>query len=459
MTTRVGKIDDLRNDFRMGVITPVDALEDVIAQIGRIDPVINCMAELDVDGAMRGALASTKRWQLGVPVSDLDGVPVTLKDSVGASGLTWRHGTAPNANRAKATADSPPASRLRDAGAVIVGKTTMPDFGMLAAGVSSLYGVTRNPWNVERNTGGSSSGAGAALAAGIGFGAVGTDIAGSVRLPGAHCGLVALKPTHGRVPHTPVSNMRSAGPMGRYVRDVAGLFNVLAQPDIRDMACLPATEPYTSTARQNLKGLRVGVLEEMGYGPDVEAPVQNAVDAAAAVLQGGGADIQRIPAPFDSNPYPALDRVFQVRAWAELQSTPESKRHEVEEHVIAWAAAARDFDAARYHNDLAAVSSSAAHLVDKLSQVDLVLSPVLPIVGFSAESVGIDPGQPLAHCSFTCWFNQTGQPAITLCFGMEGGMPIGVQLVAPRFGDNLVLDVAGWLEERREFRMNWPLQD
>ena len=459
MNSRVGTIAELQNDYRHGRTTPSEVLEELIAHIDRVNPVINCMAEIDDEGARRAAAESTKRWESGDPTSDLDGVPITLKDSINAIGLTWRHGVAANANRVKATVDAPPAAKLRQAGAVIVGKTTMPDFGMLAAGVSSLYGVTRNPWDIQRNTGGSSAGAGAAVAAGVGFGAVGTDIAGSVRLPAAHCGLVALKPTHGRIPHTPVSNIRSAGPMARNVDDVAKLFNVLAQPDTRDSGCLPVAEPFSSRGRFDLKGLKIGVLTDMGYGSPIEAPVLATVNAAAGALLDGGAAIEQIPAPFSADPYAALDRVFQVRAWTELQSIPETNRHKVNEHVAAWAVGARDLTASQYHEDLATVSSAASILTDRLGGVDLVLSPVIPVVGFAAEAVGVDPEQPLAHCSFTCWFNQTGHPAIALCFGMQDGMPIGVQLVAPRFGDNLALEIAGWLEKQRSFHMDWPLQD
>jgi amidase/aspartyl-tRNA(Asn)/glutamyl-tRNA(Gln) amidotransferase subunit A len=164
---------------------------------------------------------------------------LTIKDSVHAVGTPWRHGCAANADVPDSTFDSPPAARLKEAGAVIVGKTTMPDFGMMAAGVSSLYGITRNPWDTSRNSGGSSAGAGAALASGIGFSAVGTDIAGSVRLPASYNGVFALKPSLGRIPIYPPFLGRVTGPMTRTVSDAALAMTALTKPDTRDYMALP----------------------------------------------------------------------------------------------------------------------------------------------------------------------------------------------------------------------------
>ncbi|WP_173007855.1 amidase family protein [Mycolicibacterium sp. P1-18] len=235
----------VREAYRNGGLTPVDVLRGTLARIEARNRAVNAMAYVDADGAATAAEAAARRWAAGSPLGPLDGLPVTIKDSVHAVGTPWRHGCAANADLPDSTFDSPPAARLKEAGAVIVGKTTMPDFGMMAAGVSSLYGVTRNPWNPARSTGGSSSGAGAALASGIGFSSVGTDIAGSVRLPAGHCGLVALKPTQGRVPHTAPSTMRSAGPMGRTVDDVMDMFDVLSGDDVRDLWSLaPSSVPH-----------------------------------------------------------------------------------------------------------------------------------------------------------------------------------------------------------------------
>src|ERR1700680_4363011 len=183
------------------------------------------------------ATSSARRGRAGDPLSPLDGVPITIKDNIATRGVPTPIGTAAG-DMTPAAADAPPSARVREAGCVLVGKTAMPDYGMLASGVSSLHGITRNPWNLARNTAGSSSGAGAAIVAGYGPLALGTDIGGSVRLPAAYNGIFALKPSLGRVPIYPPYLGRVTGPMTRNVRDAALLLRELAKPDPRDYMSL-----------------------------------------------------------------------------------------------------------------------------------------------------------------------------------------------------------------------------
>jgi amidase/aspartyl-tRNA(Asn)/glutamyl-tRNA(Gln) amidotransferase subunit A len=340
---------------------------------------------------------------------------------------------------------------------VIVGKTTMPDFGMMAAGVSSLYGITRNPWDLSRNPGGSSAGAGAGLAAGIGYGSVGSDIAGSVRLPAAHCGLVALKPTQGRVPHLAPSTMRSAGPMARTVDDLIDLYRVITRPDARDTWSLPPEPDDHIRAPIDPVGLRIGVLTDLGYGVAPVEDVLRVVRDATAALAAAGAVIEKVPPPFDEDPYPALDRIFQVRARTEWESLGEEVRALVIPAVADWAAEAADFTATQSSRDTETVMAAQARLRERLSGFDFVISPVIPVVGFPAENVGLDPARPLAHCGFTAWFNQTAQPASSVCFGMADGCPIGIQIAGRRFDDQGVLRMTKWIEDHRPFPMPWPV--
>jgi len=472
----------VRESFLAGTLTPVQLLEATLDRIAEADPVLNAMADLAGDSARAAAEAATRRWAAGQPLGELDGVPVTVKDSVRTVGLAWRHGSAAYADLPVSSTDAPPAARLKEAGAVIVGNTTMPDFGMLAAGVSSLYGITRNPWDPTRSPGGSSAGGGASLAAGIGFGSVGSDIAGSVRLPAAQCGLVALKPTQGRVPHLPVSTMRSAGPMARSVDELTALYRVLSRPDPRDVWSLPPEpadhrpdhRPEHRAEPLHPAGLRVGLLTELGHGPVPTAPVLAAVHAAAAAFHSAGATVEPVAAPFGpgsgsgglgsggsggsgADPYLALDRLFQVRARAEFEALSPERRELVLPAVADWAAEAAGRTAVAFSRDTDAVLAAQELLRERLSGFDLVLSPVLPMVGFAAEAVGADPTRPLAHTGFTAWYNQTGQPAAALCFGMDDGCPVGVQLAGRRFHDQLVLRAAGWLEAQRPFPMSWPV--
>jgi amidase/aspartyl-tRNA(Asn)/glutamyl-tRNA(Gln) amidotransferase subunit A len=448
--------DAIRAAYRSGAVTPVDVLELTMARIEARNPAINALAHVDAAGARIAAEASARRWAANTPRGALDGLPVTIKDSVHAVGTPWRHGCAANADLPDSTFDAPPAARLKEAGAVIVGKTTMPDFGMMAAGVSSLYGITRNPWDLSRNTGGSSAGAGAALAAGIGFSAVGSDIAGSVRLPAGHCGLVALKPTQGRIPHTAPSTMRSAGPMGRTVDAVMDMYDVLTGPDARDLWSL-APEP-SPTSREALapRGLRIGVLTETGPGFSADDSVSAVLADAVAALEDAGADVSAMTPVFSEDPYPALDRLFQVRAATELESIHADLRHLVHPTIRQWCAPGADYSATDFTRDGEAVARSAERMRAACAAFDYVISPVLPTVGFAAEDCGPDPAYPLAHCGFTAWFNQTAQPAAALCFGMSDGMPVGIQVIGPRFADRHVLRLTKWLEHKRPVTIAWP---
>ncbi|MFZ1428980.1 MAG: amidase family protein, partial [Geminicoccaceae bacterium] len=254
-------IAGLARAYRSREVSPVEITRATAERVEQANPLLNALWSIHLDDALASAAASEERWRHVRPLGPLDGVPVTIKDSIHKNGWPWMHGTAANRNRPPSSFDAPPAARLAEAGAVTLAKTVMPDFGLLASGVSSAFGIVRNPWRTDASPGGSSAGAGASLAAGIGFASVGSDIAGSVRLPASQCGLVALKPTQGRIPHLAPSTMRSAGPMARNVADAAALLTVLAGADPRDTLALPPeATPFEATLAGEVRGLRIGLL-------------------------------------------------------------------------------------------------------------------------------------------------------------------------------------------------------
>src|SRR5215471_677808 len=272
---------ELSDAFRTRELSPVEVTRDVLARIEACEPKLNAMYIVDAEKALAQAAASEKRWIEGSPLSALDGVPITIKDIVATKGDPVPIGSAA-ADFTPAAIDQPPAARVREAGCVILGKTTMPDFGMLASGVSSLHGTTRNPWNLERNTAGSSSGAAAAITAGYGPLALGTDIGGSVRLPAAYVGIFALKPSLGRVPIYPPYLGRVTGPMTRNTRDAALLLHELAKPDPRDYMSLPyEARDWAALLRPDVKGKKFGLVLDIGAGIKVQPAVRAAVQKAA----------------------------------------------------------------------------------------------------------------------------------------------------------------------------------
>lgn len=253
--------------------------------------------------------------------------------------------------------------------------------------------------------------------------------------------------------------MRSAGPMARSVDDLIDLHHVSSRSDPRSL-------PYEHTAHIHVPltpaGLKIGAMLDMGYGHSVREPVAAVVRNAAAQLSVAGADVTEMPPVFTYDPYPALDRLFQVRARTEREAIPEARRFEVQPAVAQWAYGAASYSATDFSGHRLG-DAVAGLLRAKTSEFDFVISPVIPTVGFGAKEVGLDPLQPLGHFSFTARFNQTAQLASALCFGFStplgtnSGMPIGIQVVGPRFAHQAVLRLTRWLETQREIAMDWPV--
>ena len=444
--------------FRAREVSPVEVVDATLDRIEQSNREINALWSIRAEAARDAAKAAEARFAKGEPAGALDGIPATLKDSIHVTGWPYLHGTAANEGRAASTFDAPPAARTLEAGAILLAKTTMPDFGLLAAGVSSAFGIVRNPWDPSTNTGGSSAGAGAALATGFCHLAVGTDIAGSVRLPAAHCGVVALKPTQGRIPHLVPSTTRSAGPMARNVADVAFYLTTLAGFDNRDSGALaPENIAYHERLDADMKGRRVGLLLSMGYGAPVEPVVQDVVRAAAQALADAGAIVEEVAPPFAYDAYEAIDLSLQVRGLAEYRSFTREQQARVLPQVRDWSLKAEGIDGAAYFDLLTRIEASKLELLAAIDRYDFLVTPTLPCVAFPAEQVGLDVETPLAHATFTALFNQTGQPALSLPFGHDAkNRPIGVQVVGRRLDDLGVLQVGAALEKLRRPMPAWP---
>jgi amidase/aspartyl-tRNA(Asn)/glutamyl-tRNA(Gln) amidotransferase subunit A len=440
-------------------LSPVEVLEATLAHAEAVNPIVNALFSIRPEEARAAARASEARWRAGTPLGPLDGVPTTVKDSVAMTGWPYHHGIGANRDAPASTFDSPPAARLKEGGAVVFAKTAMPDGGLLASGVSSLFGVTRNPWGLAFNTGGSSSGAGASLACGLGCVSVGSDIAGSVRLPASHCGLAALKPTQGRIAHLSSDIMRSAGPMGRTIGDIAAMLTVIGQPDVRDAWCLPGEGvAYESRLDRDLKGVRIGVLTDMGFGPKAEVEVLAVVEAAGRALAEAGAVVEPMLALVDHDAYAPIDRVLQVRGLAEYRALPQHGPDDFSSTVLSWCRPAEGYTALDYGAALQEIARIRARVIAAFDGLDYVISPTLPMVNFAAEAPCVDEAVPLGHATFTALFNQTGQPATSVCFGFDARrLPIGVQVVGHRFDDLGVLQVSRALERARPVAMDWPV--
>src|SRR4051812_12566167 len=306
---------DLIAGYRARQFSPSEVLDDLLSHIAAWEPHIKALYAFDPKAARAVAKASTDRWHRDEPTGVLDGVPVTIKDNIATKGQPVPLGAA-SVPLVPAERDAPPAARLREAGAVIFSKTTMPDYGMLSSGLSSFHPLTRNPWDLSKNPGGSSAGAGAAGAAGYGPLHLGTDIGGSVRLPAAWCGLVGLKPSLGRVPIDPCYVGRVAGPMTRTGGDAALVMRGLSKPDPRDGMRLPAPTIHLKAPGKNPhrrdgmslpahtinwkalekspRKLRIGLMLDPGAGQPLEQPVRDVAVNAAKAFESAGAVITEV---------------------------------------------------------------------------------------------------------------------------------------------------------------------
>jgi len=454
---------ELSAHYAGGSLSPVEVARACLARIEACEPRLNAMYLIARDAALGAARASEARWRAKQPLSPLDGVPVTIKENVYTRGDRAPIGTRANDDAAPQPADAPPAARLREGGCVILGKTTMPDFGMLSSGLSSLHGVTRNPWNLERNTSGSSSGAGAACAAGYAPLHLGTDIGGSVRLPATHCGIFALKPSHGRVPVYPPYIGRVAGPMTRDVAASAALMNLLSRPDARDFMSLPYEEIDFLKQSGNTpdpKKLRIAFLPDMRVGLPVHPEVGAAAAAAAKALQGAGAQVEEIASFLTPELSSGMEKFFEARLYDDYTRMAPAKQAKVLPFIAEWCS----WRAQRFTGrDVMAAYTSYVALREVTTRATepyhFVLSPVSPILPYAAElpSPNNDPHDALPHIAFTVPYNMSEQPAASVNWSFsQDGLPIGVQVIGRRFDDLGVLRLSRLLEQLRPAQRPWP---
>jgi Asp-tRNA(Asn)/Glu-tRNA(Gln) amidotransferase A subunit family amidase len=442
---------ELLSRYAGGELSPVDVARDLIAHVERWEPVLHALWAFEPERVLAQARESEARWRAGTPRT-LDGVPCTIKENIATRGLPVPLGTAAT-QLTPAAADAPPAARLKEAGAVLIAKTTMPDWGMLSSGLSSFHQLARNPWDPATNPGGSSAGAGAAAAAGYGPLHLGTDIGGSVRLPAAWCGVVGLKPSGGRIPIHPPYAGRVAGPMTRAVDDAARLMAVLSLPDARDTMSLPYQSIDWAAPALEPKGLRLGLWLDAGWGLPVEPEILAAVQAAARRFEAAGASVEPV-APFTTREMgDGMDRFWRMRSWLDFQALPPQRQDKVLPYIRQWIARGADLSAADVFHGYSQMGALREAAVAATAPFDFLLSPVAPVSRFPAEWAGPtnDPATAMDHIAFTVPFNMSEQPALSIdCGRSAAGAPIGLQIIGHRHDDLGVLRAARLWEQLRD---------
>ncbi|MBV9287998.1 MAG: amidase [Hyphomicrobiales bacterium] len=449
---------ELLKAYRSRALSPVEAMVSVIARVVAFEPHIAATWRYAPERALKDARACEARWMKGEPLGPLDGVPVTVKDNVATRGDPTPVGTAAS-DMTPAEADAPPAARLREAGAILFAKTTMPDYGMLSSGLSSYHKLARNPWKLDRNPGGSSAGAGAAAAAQYGPLHLGTDIGGSIRLPAGWCGLFGLKPSAGRVPIDPPYVGRVAGPITREVADAALMMATLSLPDARDHTSLKY-ERLDWAAELALNDLRIGLMLEAGCGEKPHASVRAAVERAARDFEREGAVVKPLAPFLTQEMLDGLDCFWRRRALTDIEALAPDKRLAVLPFIREWAESAERLSGREVFSGFSQIPAMAKAAVAATQAFDYVLTPTAPTTAFPAEwaSPSRDPLRPFPQIGFTVAFNMSGQPAASVNCGFDDdGLPIGLQIVGGRFDDLGVLAVARAYEAIRSAAMRpWP---
>lgn len=455
MNDRMLTASELVAAYATGELSPIEATQNALRAIEERDGDCNAFCLVDADRALEQAKASEIRWRDGNPIGWLDGVPASIKDMFLTQGWPTVRGSRSISPDQPWDVDSPVAARMREAGLVLLGKTTTPEIGWKGVTDSPLCGITRNPADPAKTAGGSSGGSAAAVAAGMGELSVGTDGGGSVRIPASFCGIVGLKPTHGRIPLYPASPfgpLSHAGPMARSVDDIALLLDVLAMPDHRDPAALaPPAASYREAVRRDVRGLIAAYSPTLGF-VDVDPEVAAIVAAAVAALGDAGLQIEEADPGF-ADPKPAYDILWSAGAAKLLDTFPPGSEAQTDPGLRKVWELGKTWSASDYLGANADRAALGILMGEFHTRYDVLITPTVPIPAFEAGH-DVPPGSGMSGwpewTPFTYPFNLTQQPAISVPAGRTSdGLPVGLQIVGPRHSDDLVLAVAKLLEEVR----------
>jgi aspartyl-tRNA(Asn)/glutamyl-tRNA(Gln) amidotransferase subunit A len=466
MTDTIQKTDladwsatELIHGYRSGTVSPVEATEAALDRIDRHNDRLNAFVLVDRDGALAAAKSSEQRWSAGVPQGVVDGVPTSIKDlsqTIGWPTLRGSKSTNPKGPEGNGwTMDAPYVARLREQGAVFLGKTTTPEYGWKGVTDSPLSGITRNPWDDTKTPGGSSGGAAVAAAAGMGALHQGSDGGGSIRMPCGYTGVYGIKPNFGRIPAYPASpfgTLSHAGPMTRTVADAALMLTVMAGPDYRDWYGLPdSDDDWWRACAQSIRGWRIGYSPDLGTAK-VDPEVAKLVEDAVGVFTELGAVVERVEPPI-----PDTARCFRMHWYAgaaNLLATFTEDQiavldpglREIAEEGKSYALL--DYLAAVKEREAVGMAMNLFH-----ETYDLLLTPTLPQPAFEAGHE-VPPGSGMERwpdwSPFSYPFNLTQQPAASIPCGLtKAGLPVGLQIVGGKYREDQVLAASAAFESVR----------
>jgi aspartyl-tRNA(Asn)/glutamyl-tRNA(Gln) amidotransferase subunit A len=450
---------ELTAHYRSKKLSPVETTRAALDRIARLNPVYNAFVMVDEARAMKDARASELRWQRGTPAGSVDGVPATVKDLIVTEGWPTLRGSRTIDPQQPWTEDGPPVARMKEQGAVFLGKTTTPEFGWKGVTDSPLTGVTVNPWNRHLTPGGSSGGAAVAAALGMGTLHIATDGGGSIRIPAGFCGLFGFKPTFGIVPvhpHSPAGTLWHQGPIARTVTDAALVLNVIAQPDARDWYQAPPLDiDYRAGLDDGVKGLRIAYSRTLGYAR-VDPDVAEKVEQGVRLFESLGAKVEEVDLGLD-DPIAIMQPLWAVALALAIEPMNADQRALLDPPLLALAESGFGLDALAYRKLERAREAFARRMCLLHQTYDLLLTPQLAVAAFDAGHE-VPPGSDRMRwwewSPFTYPFNLSQQPAAAVpCGFTQDGLPVALQLVGNKFADKLVLRAARAYEQTQPFIM------
>ncbi len=457
---------DLAGAIRAKEVSPVEVTEAVLQRIERLNPLLNCFCTSMDDEARTAAKGAQDAVMRGEELGKLHGVPVSVKDIIAVKDSRTTSGSklfVDNISRE----DAPSVARIRREGAILIGRTTTPEFGWKGVTDSPLFGITRNPWNTQLTPGGSSGGASAAVTSGMGPIGLGTDGGGSIRIPASFCGLVGLKASFGRIPNypaTPVDSLRHTGPLTRTVADAALSLEVMAGPDERDPTSLPAGETnYLAELDRGIDGLRIGYSPDLGYA-QVDPEVATICETAALRLSEAGAIVETVDLNWQ-DPYACWNVFFYGGISAVHSQRPPAELDLLDPGLHELVDKGSKLTAVDFVKATLARNAFWQQMRRIYDDYDLLITPTLAVPPFPVGQDNADPlsgQQPRALCwtALTYPLNLTGQPACTVpCGRAESNRPVGLQLVGRRFDDLTVLQTARVLEQLQPWSDRRPVFD
>ena len=453
--------------IRSKQVSPVEVVGAVLARVERLNPTLNCFAAVTAEEARDAALSAEVAVMTGEELGPLHGVPVSIKDllftrrvpTTGGSRLFIDH---------VPEEDAVSVERLKGAGAIIIGKTTTPEFGHKAVTESPLFGITRNPWNPALTPGGSSGGAGAAVAAGLGPLAVGTDGGGSIRIPASFCGIYGLKPSFGRVPQNPGfpgwETLSHTGPMTRTVRDAALMLDAIAGPDDRDRHSLPAVaQSFLAACEGGIAGLSVAWSPDLGYAR-VDPEVAELCAAAAERFESFGGHVE-VVSPSWEDPEETFRITVGAETWSAWGDRLEADGEQMDRSLRALLRFGSEVTAAQYLRAMRRRGELWTEVQRFLARFDLLITPTVAVPAFEVGKPGLNevngqPSSPLGWTPFCFPCNLTGQPAATVPVGFtSAGLPVGLQIVGRRHADHTVLAASAAFEAAQPWADRRPPVD